>query len=140
MATLQATTPELRRLVRRLARSATSTPVEVVAGADEPAEAGEGYYWTTPGGKRIRYPNAYKWPKVYVPSSIRVEVGREWLMQIAHAASVVRDALADGRQIQIDVHGLVAETRGQYVEIRSPLCVRKPWRVRAARLDVWGWA
>ena len=54
-------------------------PVEVVPGNDEPHDAGESFYFTTPGGKLIHHPNAYKWAKVYHPSTTRVEVGRKWL-------------------------------------------------------------
>jgi hypothetical protein len=55
-------------------------PVEVVPGAQAPSVAGETYYWTTPSGKTIvRHPNAYGWRTLYWPSTLRVEVGADWL-------------------------------------------------------------
>lgn len=62
-------------------------PVRVVAGGQPPAFTGESYYWTTPSGKtRINHPSAYRWPKLYHSSTLRIEVGVLWLKanDIAH--------------------------------------------------------
>ena len=64
-------------------------PLEVLPGNGTPTAAGEGFSWTTPGGKPIRHPNAYKWPKVYHCSTNHVEVGRNWLRN--HYAVLVGD-------------------------------------------------
>ena len=74
----------LRLGVRLLAGDRSMRPI--VVSLDEPnAEPrieGEGYYWTTPSGKtRVYYPNAYKWPTMYWPSTRRVVVGIRWVQQ-----------------------------------------------------------
>lgn len=56
-----------------------AAPIQVVPGAAAPTWQGEPYHWTTRGGKPIRHPNAYRWPKVYHRSTCRIVVGREWL-------------------------------------------------------------
>lgn len=63
------------RYARELAGARPHVPVEIVPGRKRPKLLGSGYYWTTPGGKLINHPNAYKWPKVYNASTRRVEVG-----------------------------------------------------------------
>ena len=71
---------EVKRIVRKLANARNNLPVEIIDGRQAPKEIGESGYYTTPSGKtRITYPSAYKWPKVYHCSTIRVTVGRKWL-------------------------------------------------------------
>jgi len=79
-----------RRFVRRLVGARPSVPIVVLEGDDPPKLLGRSYYWTTPGGRPIYYPNAYKWPKVYHPSTKRVEVGIGFLESSAHAARWIR--------------------------------------------------
>jgi hypothetical protein len=67
------------RLCRTLLREGNGRPVYIVPGRSAPTLRGHGYYWTTPGGKPIRYPSAYKWAKVYQSSTLRIEVGTLWL-------------------------------------------------------------
>jgi len=67
------------RAARLAAGAHQSCPVQTVPGAEPPRTEGETGYCTTPGGKLIHYPNAYKWPKVYWPSTIRVVVGAGWV-------------------------------------------------------------
>lgn len=59
-------------------------PVEIVEGSNPPRERGDSFHWETKGGTRIYHPSAYSrrgWSNmVYVGSSRRVEVGREWLL------------------------------------------------------------
>lgn len=75
----------VRRAVRvEAGASRSNIPVIVVDGASAPRETGESYYYETRGGKRIYHPSAYSrhgWSNMrYVPSSICVEVGRDWLI------------------------------------------------------------
>lgn len=70
------------QIVRILAGDTAAHPVEIVDGSASPSMEGEGFYWTTPGGRPIQYPNAYKWAKVYHPSSIRVSVGLGWVLDM----------------------------------------------------------
>lgn len=70
-----------RRAARAVAGAHATMPVVVVAGTTAPTIEGESYYWTTPSGKtRVRHPNAYGWRTRYWPSTLRVEVGIEWLL------------------------------------------------------------
>jgi hypothetical protein len=80
-------TPRQRTLAR-LAAGATSNgrpinnyPVIVIPGGRlSPRLVGHSYYWTTPSGKTIvHHPNAYRWPKLYHGSTLRVYVGEQWL-------------------------------------------------------------
>ena len=69
-----------RRTVRQAAGAHANCPVEVIDGDAAPTLAGRSYYWTTLSGKtEVRYPNAYGWPTKYHHSTLRVEVGSEWL-------------------------------------------------------------
>ena len=71
---------QYRAYVRQQAKAGTANPIHIVEGAAEPQYLGECGYHTTPSGKTIvRHPNAYKWPTVYHGSTLRVEVGRDWL-------------------------------------------------------------
>jgi hypothetical protein len=58
--------------------------VVVVPGKAAPHVEGSAACWTTPGGKPITYPNAYKWPKVYHHSTVHVEVGAAWVERYAN--------------------------------------------------------
>ena len=71
----------LREWVRRQADAyGTRYPVEVVEGHKAPTLEGESGYYTTLSGKtRVMHPGAYKWPTIYHCSTIRVEVGADWL-------------------------------------------------------------
>ena len=70
-----------RRVLRRLAGAGAAMPVMVVDGDAAPRVCGESYYWTTPSGKtRVHHPNAYGWRTLYWPSTLRVDVGRDWLV------------------------------------------------------------
>ena len=78
--TTATTTLAQRRTARQQAGAWSHCPVEVVAGDAAPHLAGRSYYWTTPSGKtEVRHPNAYGWPTLYWPSTLRVVVGQEWL-------------------------------------------------------------
>jgi hypothetical protein len=78
---------ELRRIVRRIAGIGrygwTGIPVEVVDGSNPPRVAGDYWHYETRGGRRIYHPTAYSkkgWSNmVYVHSTRRVEVGKDWL-------------------------------------------------------------
>lgn len=69
-----------RRAARKAAGAHKNCPVWVVAGRSAPRVVGESYYWTTPSGKtRVHHPNAYGWRTRYWRSTLRVEVGAQWL-------------------------------------------------------------
>ena len=83
----------VRRAVRHAAdASRNNLPVIVIDGSSAPRETGESYYYETRGGKRIYHPSAYSrrgWSSMrYVPSSICVEVGRDWLVSNGLIADV----------------------------------------------------
>jgi hypothetical protein len=77
------------KLVSRVVRafvnlSGTPYPIEFVDGFAEPAVTGRSYHWTTPGGKPVYYPNAYRraWGKpVYHCSTRAIQVGKGWLIE-----------------------------------------------------------
>ncbi len=82
----------LRTAIRRVASadSRGSRPVIVIDGDTPPGWAGESYYHTTPSGLTIvRHPSAYGWPTLYHASTLRVEVGVDWL------AGQVRELLSN---------------------------------------------
>lgn len=72
-----------RRAARTLAGAKPCRPVVVVPGTASPTVLGDVYHYETRGGRRIYHPGAYSrrgWSSmVYVHSTIRVEVGAEWL-------------------------------------------------------------
>jgi hypothetical protein len=73
---------QYRAYVRQQCSAGSHVRIDVVDGAQSPAVTGQAGYWTTPGGKPVYYPSAYRraWGKpVYHCSTISVEVGREWL-------------------------------------------------------------
>ena len=83
----------VRRAVRNAANaSRNNIPVIVVDGSSAPRETGESSYYETRGGERIYHPSAYSrrgWSNMcYVPSSICVEVGRDWLVSKGLIANV----------------------------------------------------
>jgi hypothetical protein len=76
-----------RRIVRNAADASRSNlPVVVVDGAAEPTECGHSWHYETRGGTYIAHPSAYAkhgWSNmVYCCSTVRVEVGYNWL--VAH--------------------------------------------------------
>lgn len=84
----------LNRGISRIVRAEvnmTGHPCPIVEkdGFDSPKVKGRSYYWTTPSGSHeVYHPNAYaRYCKhkgsdpVYVRSSIRIEVGRGWIIQ-----------------------------------------------------------
>lgn len=72
-----------RRIARQAAGAHASCPVELIDGNAAPTIRGESFHWETMGGRRIYHPSAYSrrgWSNMrYVGSTIRVEVGRDWL-------------------------------------------------------------
>jgi len=69
------------QVARRVVGAESHVPVVTGPGDALPVLKGDTWHFTTPGGKYIRYPNAYKWPKVYHASTRRVEVGEDWMPQ-----------------------------------------------------------
>jgi hypothetical protein len=83
---------QYRQWIRRQASAARYVPIAIVPGADAPTEQGEPGHYTTPGGRPVRYPNAYRraWGKpVYHLSSVTVTVGADWLSSRGIPAGVV---------------------------------------------------
>jgi len=77
---------QTRRLVRTIANSHVSTPVEVVEGNSCPKLVGDSFHYQTLGGTRIWHPSAYSkkgWSNMrYVNSTVRVEVGAKWMKKM----------------------------------------------------------
>lgn len=69
-----------RTKIRKLLGLANNHPIVIVAGRSKPTRRGHDAYYTTPGGKHISHPNAYKWPKVRHGSTLRAEVGAKWVL------------------------------------------------------------
>jgi len=72
-----------RAFVRAQAKASGSTcAIRVVPGSVAPHMEGDSFYFTTPGGKPVYHPSAYRkaWGKpVYHASTLRLEVGEGWL-------------------------------------------------------------
>lgn len=79
----------LARWVSRTVRAAVglvghSCPIVEVDGFDPPRREGRAGRFTTPGGRPVYHPNAYRraWGKpVYHRSTLRIVVGRGWLAE-----------------------------------------------------------
>lgn len=69
--------------IRKLACARPNCKVVVTESDTEPRLVGEGSHYKTKGGRYIAYPRAYSrvgWSNMeYYPSTLRVEVGDEWL-------------------------------------------------------------
>lgn len=77
---------ELRKRIR-LEADCTSKPypLELVDGDSPPRTVGCSYGFTNKRGDKIYHPNAYMraWGKpIYHPSSLRVEIGADWLLDL----------------------------------------------------------
>lgn len=75
---------ELRRMLRECVGAHSNCPVKIVSGNAKPSLKGRGFHYTNKRGQVIHHPNAYMkaWGKpIYNPSTIRVEVGFDWLME-----------------------------------------------------------
>lgn len=69
--------------VVRAACNESGTPyaIETVDGFAVPKLIGKSYFWTTLSGKTVvHHPNAYGWPTLYHASTLRIQVGRGWLI------------------------------------------------------------
>lgn len=86
------TTREQRKAIRQAARcdQHDHCPIVVVEGSAAPREVGQSYRWTTPSGREVRHPSAYRahyGRPVYHHSTRRIEVGAEWLAMCAMQAA-----------------------------------------------------
>lgn len=61
-------------LARFITGTHNSIPIEIDPAATGLQMDGESYHWTTLGGRPIRHPGAYHWPKLYVASTRRLRV------------------------------------------------------------------
>lgn len=84
---------QIKRAARTAARAPLNVPVAVIPGDSPPRLRGEGFSWRTPGGAPVRHPGAYSraWGKpIYIPSSLRVEMGEEFPMAAGWTPAPVR--------------------------------------------------
>jgi hypothetical protein len=76
-------------------------PVVVIDGLSAPRQRGDHYHYETRGGERISHPSAYSkrgWSNmIYCCSTIRVEVGRDWLVAWRQAGGVFAPTAAAER-------------------------------------------
>jgi len=73
----------LKRWIRKSAGANNNTPIHIVEGSLPPKLCGKSGYYINASGDIIHHPNAYRkaWGKpIYIRSTIRVEVGSEWLL------------------------------------------------------------
>ena len=81
-----------RTFCRRVAGATWACPVELVPGDKVPTLKGESHHYETMGGSRIYHPSAYSkrgWSNMrYVHSTLRVEVGFEWLQGACRRAAL----------------------------------------------------
>ena len=71
-----------RKIVRLTAADCSSTQsITVEDGHAAPYWTGKSYYYTTPGGRPIAHPNAYRWSKVYHGSTLTLRVGLDWVRE-----------------------------------------------------------
>lgn len=70
-------------LCRLIAGLSNNHPVVVIPDSSQPpTKAGEGFHFTTPGGRPIQHPNAYHWPKIYHNSTLHCTVGANWRLKV----------------------------------------------------------
>ena len=72
-----------RRMVREVAGAKSCRRVVVVPGRVAPKQKGSPQHYLTPSGQPVYHPGAYRRAygrPVYVSSTVRVEVGRDWLL------------------------------------------------------------
>lgn len=73
----------IKRLIRQAAGARNNCPIEIIKGNNPPKLKGRSYYYTNKSGDEIRYPEAYRkafGKPIYNSSTIRVEVGDNWLL------------------------------------------------------------
>lgn len=84
----------LRQIIRKVANCVgTTIPIVIIDGDSAPTCKGTGYHYRNKSGDLIRYPNAYQraWGKpIYYPSTIRIEVGKEWPMHVGLISCVLK--------------------------------------------------
>lgn len=73
----------IKKELRKSVNAHKSCPVIIIAGNNPPKLLGQSFHYENKSGDRIWHPNAYraKWGKpIYVRSTLRVEVGSDWLL------------------------------------------------------------
>lgn len=83
----------LKRLIRQSVGARNNCPVVIISGSSEPKLCGSSHYYKNKSGDIIHHPNAYRaayGKPIYVPSSIRVEVGSNWILNNLTIDSVKR--------------------------------------------------
>jgi hypothetical protein len=74
---------QYRAWIRTVARAPHYAPIQIVDGAKPPTKEGESFYFTNRSGTLVSHPSAYAkkgWSSLcYHGSTLRVEVGKEWM-------------------------------------------------------------
>lgn len=82
---------ETAKQIRKAAEMTSSQcSINISDGSSPPTKSGRGSLYTNKSGHIIRYPNAYRraWGKpIYQASTLKIEVGYEWLIQANLAQS-----------------------------------------------------
>lgn len=80
---MEPTSAQRSRIRAMVGRRGSHYPIMIMPGAAAPRLVGESWHFATRAGKYVRFPSAYRkrgWSNlVYVPSSLTIEVGEEWL-------------------------------------------------------------
>lgn len=65
----------------KIGRAGSPYPIIAVDGFSAPKLEGKSYFWTTISGKTVvHHPNAYGYPTLYHASTLRIVVGKGWLI------------------------------------------------------------
>lgn len=73
----------IKRVLRKSLGTRNNCPVKIIEGFSAPKLKGSGFHYTNKSGEIIRYPKAYMkayGKPIYNQSSLRIEVGAEWLL------------------------------------------------------------
>lgn len=123
------------RTISRLVRAACGCqgkpyPIEERDGFDAPKLCGESCHWTTPGGRPVYYPNAYRRSfgrPVYHPSTLHITVGRGWITQALHAHERRQERICRLSQRLIDRFGAALVTMADSCEAGNCSAGAKLW-------------
>jgi hypothetical protein len=97
---------EIRSLALRKERGSSSAPIVVEDSSAAPYWVGDSFHYENKSGDRIRYPNAYRraWGKpIYVKSTRRIMVGKEWLKQLEIDLIQVKLSRRRGKLVRRDL-------------------------------------
>ena len=128
--------PTLTLLERKIVRLAApgclsaSQPIAVEHGTAAPYWTGRGFYYTTPGGKEIAHPGAYRWPKVYHASTWTLHVGVDWIRTKRTPRGMVWQCDANGPYLQRLTDGMdYHPSKFDFMKPAFARCVRRAMAV-----------